>query len=162
MDNLIIIPLRNATYAGKLKANVMLTFEYFFVQISIQVWLKVELNIRCYSDFRCEVTVVYARNLFVFQYDHFRCLDLDLDLDYSNKTDTRIALEWPLKPSIGYMQKISQNKNTLSDFILPLQMHVQNHERVQNFWFYPFRKKLKENPVVNPFCSNIYSSWGRN
>ena len=40
-----------------------------------------------------------------------------------------------------------QNKNTLSDFILPLQMHVQNHERVQNFWFYPFRKKLKENPA---------------
>ena len=25
-------------------------------------------------------------------------------------------------------------------------MHVQNHERVQKFWFYPFRKKLKENP----------------
>ena len=42
--------------------------------------------------------------------------------------------------------KNSQNKNTLSDFILPLQMHVQNHERVQNFCFYPFRKKLKENP----------------
>ena len=47
-----------------------------------------------------------------------------------------------------YMQKNSQNKNTLSDFILPLQMHVQNHERVQKFWFYPFRKKLKENPAM--------------
>ena len=44
--------------------------------------------------------------------------------------------------------KKSQNKNTLSDFILPLQMHVQNHEREQKFCFYPFRKKLKENPVV--------------
>ena len=47
---------------------------------------------------------------------------------------------------IRYMQKNSQNKNTLSDFILPLQMHVQNHQRVQKFRFYPFRKKLKENP----------------
>ena len=25
-------------------------------------------------------------------------------------------------------------------------MLVQNHERVQKFCFYPFRKKLKENP----------------
>ena len=79
IDNLIIIPLRNATY---MQASLSkLTFEYFFVQISVQVWLKVELIIRCYSDFRCEVTVVYAWLVFVFQYDHFRCLDLDLDLD---------------------------------------------------------------------------------
>ena len=53
------------------------------------------------------------------------------------------------------MQKNSQNKNTLSDFILPLQMHVQNHERVQNVWFYPFRKKLKENPAVDPSFENL-------
>ena len=38
-----------------------------------------------------------------------------------------------LRSGVGYMQKNSQNKNTLSDFILPLQMHVQNHERVQKF-----------------------------
>ena len=44
------------------------------------------------------------------------------------------------------MQKDSQNKNTLSDCNLPLQMHVQNHERVQTFWFYHFRRKLKESP----------------
>ena len=50
---------------------------------------------------------------------------------------------------VGYVQKNSKNKNTLSDFTLPLQMHVQNHGRVQNFWFYPFRKKLKENPGMN-------------
>ena len=49
---------------------------------------------------------------------------------------------------VGYVQKNSQNKHTLSDFFLPLQMHVQNHERVQNFCFYPFRKKLKENPAT--------------
>ena len=30
-------------------------------------------------------------------------------------------------------------------------MHVQNHERVQNFCFYPFRKKLKENPGAHLF-----------
>ena len=30
-------------------------------------------------------------------------------------------------------------------------MHVQNHERVQNFCFYPFRKKLKENPATRHF-----------
>ena len=46
----------------------------------------------------------------------------------------------------GTRKKNSQNKNTLSDSFLPLQMHVQNHQRVQNFCFYPFRKKLKENP----------------
>ena len=46
----------------------------------------------------------------------------------------------------GTCKKKSQNKNTLSDFILPLQMHVQNHERVQKFCFYPFRRKLKETP----------------
>ena len=50
---------------------------------------------------------------------------------------------------VGYVQKNSQNKNTLSEFFLPLQMHVQNHERVQNFCFYPFRKKLKENPDLH-------------
>ena len=33
----------------------------------------------------------------------------------------------------GWRLPNSQNKNTRSDFILPLQMHVQNHERVQKF-----------------------------
>ena len=48
---------------------------------------------------------------------------------------------------VGHVQKNSQNKNTLSELFLPLQMQVQNHERVQIFCFYPFRKKLKENPA---------------
>ena len=58
---------------------------------------------------------------------------------------------------VGYMQKILKIKNTLSDFILPLQMHVQNHERVQNSCFYPFRKKLKENPVVWMMSNSTFS-----
>ena len=37
-------------------------------------------------------------------------------------------------------------------------MHIQNHERVQNFWFYPFRKKLKENPAAE---SNFEGPFGR-
>ena len=41
-------------------------------------------------------------------------------------------------------------------------MHVQNHERVQKFCFYPFRKKLKENPAVGPpppqHCSVLHTS----
>ena len=77
-------------------------------------------KIDCRSNFRCVVTV-YAQH--IFQYDHFRC--------------------W-------VRAKNSQNKNTLSDFILPLQMHVQNHERVQNFCFYPFRKNLK-----GPYANHI-------
>ena len=53
-------------------------------------------------------------------------------------------------------------------------MHVQNHERVQNFCFYPFKKKLKENPgkltvpisqyqyaTFRSFCSAIshFANW---
>ena len=58
---------------------------------------------------------------------------------------------------VGYVQKNSQNKNTLSDFFLLLQMHVQNHERVQSFCFYPFRKKLKENPACyDRWASRIF------
>ena len=65
----------------------MVTFEYFFILILVQVWLKVELKIDCRSNFGCVVTV-YAWH--IFQYNHL---------------------------GVGYTQKNSQNKNALSDFI---------------------------------------------
>ena len=56
---------------------------------------------------------------------------------------------------VGYVQKILKIKIPFQIFFLPLQMHVQNHERVQNFCFYPFRKKLKENPGTQWFHSLV-------
>ena len=51
-----------------------------------------------------------------------RPLDLDKTL--------RLLGQHLLRSGVRYMKKKnSKNKNTLSDFILPLQMHVQNHER---------------------------------
>ena len=55
------------TYAGKLK-HFMVTCEYFFVQISVQVWLRAELKLDCCSDLWCKQCTHDT-----FQYKHFRC-----------------------------------------------------------------------------------------
>ena len=69
-----------------------------------------------------------------------------LQVRSNSVSTTHISIPSLQVSGYGYVQENPQNKNTLSDFFLPLQMHVQNHERVQKFCFYPFKKKLKENP----------------
>ena len=56
---------------------------------------------------------------------------------------------------VGYVQKkILKIKIPFQNFFYPFRCMFQNHERVQNFCFYPFRKKLKENPDLKTSSNN--------
>ena len=73
-----ILTLRNDMQHIKASFYFMGTFEYFFVQISVQVWLKAELKIACCSDkikipfqilfypFRCMFKIMKGYKIFDF------------------------------------------------------------------------------------------------